>query len=125
MFVTMVVTALAVDGLFSAFGLVPKKRPTIESITSRGIGWNYTTVLNIVFLLLGAALVALTLRRGARDPVCGMTVDRSKALTTEFEGRSVYFCGPGCKAKFEVDPQACLGGTRDGALAHGQHGGHG
>ena len=38
-------------------------------------------MLNIVFTLVAAALFGLTLRRGARDPVCGMTVDRGKALT--------------------------------------------
>jgi uncharacterized membrane protein YraQ (UPF0718 family)/YHS domain-containing protein len=126
MFATMVMTALAVDGLFSVAGLVPEKRPTIDSITSRGIGWNYTTALNIVFLLVAASLGALTLRRGARDPVCGMTVDRSNALTAGFGGRSFYFCGPGCKAKFEGDPQAYLGrdGRAEAALSHGSHSHH-
>jgi hypothetical protein len=56
----------------------PETRPSIDSITARGIGWNYTTFLNIVFFGVAAALVGLTVRRGARDPVCGMTVDRSK-----------------------------------------------
>jgi YHS domain-containing protein len=105
---------------------VPEKRPTIDSITSRGIGWNYTTALNIVFLLLAAALGALTLRRGARDPVCGMTVDRSKALTSEFAGRTYYFCGPGCKAKFEAAPEGYLEsqGGAEPALGHAGHGHH-
>jgi YHS domain-containing protein len=115
-----VLTALAVDGLFSLAGLVPEKRPTIESITSRGIGWNYTTVLNIIFLVVAVALGALTLRHGARDPVCGMTVDRSKALKSEFLGRAYYFCGPGCKAKFEAAPEGYLDSKdrAETALAH-------
>jgi uncharacterized protein len=126
MFATMVLTALAVDGIFSLAGLVPEERPTIESITSRGIGWNYTTALNIVFILVAAALGALTLRRGARDPVCGMTVDRSKALKSEFRGRGFYFCGPGCKAKFEATPEGYLDteGRAEAALAHSGHGQH-
>jgi YHS domain-containing protein len=126
MFTAMVVTALAVDGLFSLAGLVPEKRPTIESITSRGISWNYTTWLNIIFLLVAAALWALTLRGGARDPVCGMTVDSSKAPKTEFEGRTYYFCGPGCKAKFEAAPEDYLDSQRraDPALAPAGHGHH-
>ena len=45
MFVTIVVAALIVDGLFSALGLVRRTRPSIESITERAIAWNYTTVL--------------------------------------------------------------------------------
>jgi uncharacterized membrane protein YraQ (UPF0718 family)/YHS domain-containing protein len=104
MFGAMVVAALAVDGIFSAAGLVPEKRPSIESITERGISWNYTTALNIVFTFVAAALFGLTLRRAARDPVCGMTVDRGKALSAEHHGRRYFFCGPGCRSKFEAEP---------------------
>src|SRR6266536_3490759 len=76
MFGAIVAAALVVDAIFSALGLIPEQRPSIESITERGISWNYTTVLNIVFTLVAAALLGLTMRHGARDPVCGMTVDR-------------------------------------------------
>ncbi|MDQ2981972.1 MAG: permease [Actinomycetota bacterium] len=119
MFGAMVAAALAVDGIFSGFGLIPEKRPTIESITQRGISWNYTTALNIVFTLVAAALIGLTLRRGARDPVCGMTVDRRKAQTTEHGGKRYFFCGPGCRAKFEADPElyAARGSSADPAPA--------
>jgi len=34
---SMVIAALAVDGLFSALGVIPETRPSIESITDRGI----------------------------------------------------------------------------------------
>jgi YHS domain-containing protein/uncharacterized membrane protein YraQ (UPF0718 family) len=102
MFGAMVVAALAVDGIFSWAGLIPTTRPSIESVTERAIGWNYTTFLNIVFTLVFLALFALTLRRGARDPVCGMTVDRGKALSLEHGGKRYFFCGPGCRAKFEA-----------------------
>jgi uncharacterized protein len=104
MFGAMVVAALAVDGIFSAAGLVPEKRPSIESITERGISWNYTTMLNIVFTFVAAALFGLTLRRAARDPVCGMSVDRGKALSAEHHGTRYFFCGPGCRSKFEAEP---------------------
>jgi uncharacterized membrane protein YraQ (UPF0718 family) len=105
MFGAMVAAALAVDGIFSGFGLIPETRPSIHSITERGISWNYTTALNIVFTLVAAALIGLTMRRAARDPVCGMTVDRGKAETSEHRGRRYFFCGPGCRAKFEADPE--------------------
>jgi uncharacterized membrane protein YraQ (UPF0718 family)/YHS domain-containing protein len=105
MFGTIVAAALAVDGLFSAFGLIPDTRPSIESITERGISWNYTTVLNILFTAVAAGLIGLTLRRSARDPVCGMTVDRGKAVSTEHRGKIYFFCGPGCRSKFEADPE--------------------
>jgi YHS domain-containing protein len=119
MFGTIVAAALAVDGIFSWLGLIPETRPSIESITERGISWNYTTALNIVFTLVGAGLIALTIRRGAGDPVCGMTVDPRKAESSEHRGRRYFFCGPGCRAKFEADPEryAAREASADPALA--------
>ena len=101
MFVSMAAAALAVDAIFSAADLVPSGRPSIDSIAEREIGWNYTTFLNFVFFAVAVALLALTARRGARDPVCGMTVDRSTAHRSMRDGRTVFFCSAGCKAKFE------------------------
>lgn len=40
-----------------------------------------------------------------KDPVCGMMVDEKTAkLKSEHEGKTFYFCGPGCKATFDKDP---------------------
>lgn len=125
MFVTMAVAALIVDGIFSGAGLIPEKRPSIDSIASRGIHWNYTTALDIAAFVVAASLISLTLRRGAKDPVCGMTVDRRKTtFTSEFHGRAVYFCSAHCKARFDADPESFLGpsGREAAAMAHG--GGH-
>ena len=42
-----------------------------------------------------------------KDPVCGMNVDPGKAAGTSiYEGRTYYFCSPGCKAKFDAQPQS-------------------
>jgi len=127
MFGAIVAAALAVDGIFSAAGLIPEERPSIESVTERGITWNYTAVLNILFTLVAAALFALTLRRGARDPVCGMTVDRAKALSLDHGGKRYFFCGPGCRSKFEADPEryAATGASAPRAAAgEPGHSGH-
>lgn len=103
---TMVAAALIVDGAFSGLGIIPEARPSIESITERGVTVNYTAVLNALFTVFGAALVWLTLRRGATDPVCGMRVDRyATEHTTEHAGRTVYFCSADCKRSFERDPE--------------------
>jgi uncharacterized membrane protein YraQ (UPF0718 family)/YHS domain-containing protein len=113
MFATMAGAALAVDGIFSAAGLIPQHRPSLDSITSRPITWNYTTALNIVFLLVAGWLVSLTLRRGAKDVVCGMTVDRFKTPhRSTGAGKTYFFCGPGCKGRFDEDPAHYLGGHR-------------
>jgi YHS domain-containing protein len=41
----------------------------------------------------------------AKDVVCGMEVDEQRAAgKSEYEGRSYYFCSPGCQQRFEADP---------------------
>ncbi|MCW5660022.1 MAG: heavy metal translocating P-type ATPase [Burkholderiaceae bacterium] len=49
------------------------------------------------------------LRRGtagqAKDPICGMVVDKATALRTERAGRSYYFCSAGCQRTFESPEQ--------------------
>lgn len=41
----------------------------------------------------------------AKDPVCGMKVDESKAATTAtYEGKTYYFCSADCKATFDKAP---------------------
>ena len=43
------------------------------------------------------------------DPVCGMTVEESTApAKAEYGGRTYYFCAPGCKRRFEADPETVL-----------------
>jgi uncharacterized protein len=126
MFSTMVAAALIVDGIFSALGLVPTHRPSIESISERAITWNYTAALNVVFLFVAAALVALTLRRSAKDPVCGMTVDRGKTPHRSVHaGDTMYFCSAHCKKRFDEDPERHVGPREAAPLAHaGEHAHH-
>jgi YHS domain-containing protein len=45
----------------------------------------------------------------AKDPVCGMTVDtETTTITSEYKGRTYYFCAPGCKKSFDRDPEKYL-----------------
>jgi YHS domain-containing protein len=107
MFAAMVVAALIVDALFSLTGIVPTLRPSIESIAERPVTWNYTSVLDVLFGAVFVALIGLTLRRGAKDPVCGMTVDRQAGgPTTQRLGHTYYFCGAHCKHTFDATPEA-------------------
>ncbi|MBM3819337.1 MAG: heavy metal translocating P-type ATPase [Acidimicrobiia bacterium] len=40
------------------------------------------------------------------DPVCGMVVDPATAAgTSHYNGRDHFFCAPGCKAKFDANPE--------------------
>jgi uncharacterized membrane protein YraQ (UPF0718 family)/YHS domain-containing protein len=109
MFVTMVAAALIVDVLFSAAGLIPGGvRPTRPDIFGT-IAVNYKLVLNIAGLAIFAGLFWLTMRRGATDPVCGMKVDRGKAVSREFAGETFFFCSDHCLHAVEADPGRYMG----------------
>jgi YHS domain-containing protein len=95
-----VTTALIIDGSFSALGLIPTgPRPTRADIFS-AIHVDYKLALNLLGVAIFAALFWLTARRGASDPVCGMKVDRGKAISEEFGGETYYFCSTGCLHAF-------------------------
>jgi uncharacterized membrane protein YraQ (UPF0718 family)/YHS domain-containing protein len=115
MFVTMMIAALIVDALFSGLGLVPTgPRPTRADIFG-SVHVDYNLVLNVVGLLIVAAFFALTARRGATDPICGMKVDRSRAVIKELGGQQFYFCSERCSHAFTTDQRALTapGDARD------------
>jgi uncharacterized membrane protein YraQ (UPF0718 family)/YHS domain-containing protein len=100
MFVTMVIAALAIDLLFGAADLIPTgARPTRNDVFGQ-VEVDYKLALNVVATVIFVALLALTARRGATDPVCGMQVDRAKAIALEHGGRTLYFCSEGCRDEF-------------------------
>jgi uncharacterized protein len=100
MFVTMVLAAVLVDLMFSGLGLIPSTRPTRADIFS-SVGIDYKLFTNILGAGVFAALFCLTMRRGATDPVCGMKVDKAKAIHMDFGGETVYFCGEHCAHTYE------------------------
>ena len=61
-YIAMVGAALIVEFLFQGLGLIPQHRAA--QIVETSITFNYTTVLNIVFLAIAAFLVARFLRTG-------------------------------------------------------------
>ena len=95
MFVTIVIAALVVDGLFSALGLIPHIHPSRADVFGE-VKVNYKLFTNILGISVFVALFALTMRRGATDPVCGMKVDKAKAIRVQAGGRTLYFCSPHC-----------------------------
>ncbi len=41
----------------------------------------------------------------AKDLVCGMDVDEeTAAAASEYQGKTYYFCAPGCKKAFDDNP---------------------
>jgi uncharacterized membrane protein YraQ (UPF0718 family) len=104
MFVTIVIAALIVDALFGGLGLIPHTRPTRGDIFG-SVKVDYKLFTNILGVAVFATLFWLTMRRGATDPVCGMKVDRHKAVTIDLAGETHYFCSEHCLHAFEVEPE--------------------
>ncbi len=58
----MAAAGYLVEFLFEALGIIPQNRTTV--IITEGIQWNYTSILNIIFLALAALLVIRFIRTG-------------------------------------------------------------
>jgi YHS domain-containing protein/uncharacterized membrane protein YraQ (UPF0718 family) len=111
--VVMSAAGLAVEYLFLGIGIVPETRPA--AVVPTEFSWNYTTFLNIVFLLVLAGLWWLARNRErlgggadyAIDPVCGMQVEVANAAArSERNGQVVYFCSDHCLHRFEAAERA-------------------
>src|SRR6266571_4756300 len=61
-YVTMAAAGYVVEFLFEALGIIPHDR-NVVAITE-GIQWNYTSILNIIFLILAAVFVIRFIRTG-------------------------------------------------------------
>jgi len=64
-YATMAAAGYVIEFVFEPLGLIPKG-PRNASVGDDSIRWNYTTVLNIVFLVLAAVLVWRFVRSGGR-----------------------------------------------------------
>ncbi|GHF79760.1 uncharacterized membrane protein YraQ (UPF0718 family) [Amycolatopsis bartoniae] len=69
-YAAMVGAGYLVELLFGAAGLIPKERNAM--VMEEGISWNYTTWLNIAFLILAAVLLVWFFRTGGRDMLAMM-----------------------------------------------------
>ena len=105
MFVTMVIAALIINAVFGALGLIPTgKRPSRSDIFG-SIHLDYKLALNVLGVIIFTALMHITARRGVTDPVCGMTVDRAKAVRKDLAGETYCFCSEHCLHAFEARPE--------------------
>src|SRR6266478_2138675 len=61
-YVTMAAAGYIVEFLFGALNIIPQNRNIVA--IAEGIQWNYTTILNIIFLMLAAVMVIRFIRTG-------------------------------------------------------------
>jgi len=107
----MAAAGLATEAIFTAAGIVPTVRPL--RVVPEHVSLDYTTVLNVVFLVVFAGLYWAYRNRErlgggagyAIDPVCGMQVERANAPATDSsEGRQFFFCSSRCAERFAAEP---------------------
>jgi uncharacterized protein len=107
----MTAAGLVTELIFKAVGLIPAHRPV--QIVSEHLTLNYTTILNIIFLLIFALLYLIYRNRDrlgggaehAIDPVCGMAVQKTSAPARRtVDGSAFWFCSDRCHYRFTSDP---------------------
>ena len=59
-----------------------------------------------------------------KDPVCGMKVDKDKAVTLSRNDKTHHFCSEDCKNRFEAESDAHAGHTMHGEHEHAGHPDH-
>jgi uncharacterized membrane protein YraQ (UPF0718 family) len=65
MYSAMAISAIVIEFLFQALHLIPEQHKA--RIVETSITWNYTTILNIIFLAIGAVLVWRFVKTGGLD----------------------------------------------------------
>jgi YHS domain-containing protein/uncharacterized membrane protein YraQ (UPF0718 family) len=120
-YVAMALAGFLVGGAFQLLGLVPTNHQV--TIFETQPTWNYTTFLDIAFLVLMAVMAWRFVTTGGlemlrahtrrpesgaqlvQDPVCGMSVDPATATEkVEYAGTNYYFCSAACRSTFEKEP---------------------
>jgi len=109
----MSTAGLLTELLFRGLGAVPATRPAM--IAPEHFSWNCTAVLNIIFLVVFAGIYWPHRNRQrfgggrefARDPVCGMQVEKQNpGATLREDGRTAYFCSGRCRDRYQREKRA-------------------
>ena len=108
----MSLSGLITELVFQSLNLIPAMDHSMSHYMK--IGFNYTTVLNVIALGLIIWIFWMYRTRDksspdqifAQDLICGMQVRISDAPASYVhEGKSYYFCMPGCRDSFAANPQ--------------------
>jgi len=131
-YAAMALAGFLVGGAFQLLGLAPTNHHVTVFETQPS--WNYTTFLDLAFLVLMAVMAwrfvttgGMEMLRGhargpepdaklVHDPVCGMSVDPAHAeYRSSRNGETYYFCSAGCKETFDKDPGKYLAEPKMGS----------
>jgi uncharacterized protein len=115
----MSVSGLITEAIFSFLNLIPAMDHNMSHTNQ--IGWNYTTVLNIlavalivwIYWMYRTQVTDAVDQEFAKDLVCGMQVRISDAPAEyELNGKTFYFCMPGCRESFTENPKKFISADR-------------
>jgi hypothetical protein len=107
------------------FGWVPTTHPAV--IAGDTLRWNYTTVLDIIALVVFGLLYWLYRNRErfgagtgyANDPVCGMQIEIARApASIEHPAGRLYFCSERCRNRFASEAARSATGAADAGAEH-------
>jgi uncharacterized protein len=131
-YIAMALAGFLVGGAFQLLGLAPTNHHVTVFETQPS--WNYTTFLDLAFLVLMAVMAWRFVTTGGlemlrahsrrpepnatlvHDPVCGMSVDPAHAeYRSSHNGQTYYFCSAGCKETFDRDPGKYLAQPKMGS----------
>jgi len=105
--VVMSAAGLLIELIAKVTGFIPATRRGV--IAPEHLSWNYTTILNIIFLVVLAGIYWLHRSKErfgggvqvARDPICGMQVDMANpGAVLQEDGHTTYFCSGHCRDRF-------------------------
>jgi uncharacterized membrane protein YraQ (UPF0718 family) len=108
-YATMVAGGYIIEFLFGGLGLIPAQRNA--RVAQTAITWNYTTILNIIFLLLAAALLVRFFRTGG-----GPMLKMMGGSPTQPEHHTIH--NPERHAPGEAQPAYPLAGSRQESQPH-------
>jgi uncharacterized membrane protein YraQ (UPF0718 family) len=84
-YIAMAAAGYIVEFLFEALGIIPQDRNVVAF--TEGVHWNYTSILNIIFLILAAILVIRFIRTGGL-PMLRMMNTPEKGMSHEMHEMS-------------------------------------
>ena len=110
-YVLMVIAGLATELIFSSLGAIPVNHAV--GVRPAHFEWNYTTYLNLIFLVVAGIVWWLATNKSrfgggqgyAIDPVCGMQIRVGDApARSAHAGAITHFCSDRCRDRFDADP---------------------
>jgi len=78
---------------------------TLNAMRDHRLVIGFILLLAFSIFALGQARNARPRSEKARDPVCGIMVEKDPNLAADYKGRTYYFCSKADRDKFKKEPE--------------------